>query len=64
VSALRKRQQAAIEAVARHFSATWETGGGGSSGAYLTIAGRRIAVEVAVVEQPRTTEAQPAFTGS
>lgn len=42
---LRKQERAAIEAVARHFSATWEKGEEPPD-AYLTIAGKRIAVEV------------------
>lgn len=46
-----KQEQAAIESVARHFSATWEKGGGGSPDAYVTIAGTRIAVEVTAIEQ-------------
>jgi hypothetical protein len=50
MTALRKREQAAIEAVARHFSATWENGADGSPGAYLTVAGKRVAVEIAAVE--------------
>ncbi|QCI67953.1 hypothetical protein [Phreatobacter stygius] len=50
MSALRKREQAAVAAVASHFSATWETGDGNAPDAYLTIAGTRIAVEVAVIE--------------
>jgi hypothetical protein len=44
-----KRQRAAVEAVARHFSATWEKGEGPPD-AYLTIARRRIAVEVATLK--------------
>jgi hypothetical protein len=51
MSGLRKREQAAIEAVARHFSATWETGGEESPDAYLTMAGKRIAVDVTAIKQ-------------
>ena len=47
---LRKREQAAIEAVARHFSATWEKGGEDSPYAYVTIPGKRIAVEVTAIK--------------
>lgn len=47
----RKQVQAAIESVARHFSATWEQGDGEAPDAYVTIAGKRIAVEVAAIEQ-------------
>lgn len=42
----RTRERAAIEAVARHFSAPWERGNGGSRGPYLIIDGKRIAIEV------------------
>jgi hypothetical protein len=49
-NALRKREQAAIEAVARHFSATWEEGEGPSS-VHISIAGKRIAVDVTTVKQ-------------
>jgi hypothetical protein len=48
---LSKQQQAAIEVVARHFAATWEQGDGDSPDAYVTIAGKRIAVEVTVIKQ-------------
>ena len=51
MSKLRKQEQAAIEVVARHFSATWEKGDGDSPDAYVTIAGKRIAVEVTAIKQ-------------
>lgn len=44
-----KEERAALEAVARRFSATWEKGGD-SAGAYLTIAGKQIAVDVATLQ--------------
>jgi hypothetical protein len=47
---LGKQEQAAIEAVAGHFSATWEKGDGDSPDAYLPIAGKRIAVEVTAIK--------------
>jgi hypothetical protein len=50
MSGLGKRERAALEAVARHFSATWEKGEAPSD-AYLTIAGTRIAVEVTTTKQ-------------
>ncbi len=50
MSELRKQEQAAIEAVAEHFSATWEQSDD-TSNAYISIAGKRIAVEVATVKQ-------------
>ena len=46
---LAKQEQAALEAVARRFSATWERGDGESPDAYLTIAGEQIAVDVATI---------------
>jgi hypothetical protein len=51
VSELRKQERAAIEAVARHFSAAWDKGEGPPD-AFLTIAGKRIAVEVTTLKQP------------
>ena len=50
MSGLGKRARAALEAVARHFSATWEKGEAPPD-AYLTIAGKRIAVEVTTTKQ-------------
>jgi hypothetical protein len=47
MSTLKKQEQAAIEAVARHFSATWEKG----PDATLTIARKRIAVEVVTIKE-------------
>jgi hypothetical protein len=46
---LMKQQLTAIEAVARHFSAGWEKGKD-STDAYLMIAGKRVAVEVAAIK--------------
>src|SRR5271165_3956788 len=48
---LRKQEQAALDVVARHFSATWEKGDGGSPDAYLAISGKRIAIEVTAIKQ-------------
>jgi hypothetical protein len=45
----RKIEQAAIEAVARHFSATLQKGRGAAD-AYLTLAGKRIALVVTAIE--------------
>jgi hypothetical protein len=47
---LRKQEQAAVEALAGHFSATWEKGEDPPD-AYVTIAEKRIAVEVATIKQ-------------
>lgn len=49
-----KRERAAIEAVARHFSATWEKGEAPPD-AYLTIAKKRIALEVTTI-RPRVAD--------
>jgi hypothetical protein len=50
MSGLGKRERAALEAVARHFSATWEKGEAPPD-AYLTIARKRIAVEVTTTKR-------------
>lgn len=50
MSGLRKHERAALEAVARHFSATWEKGEDPPD-AYLTIARKRVAVEVTTIKQ-------------
>jgi hypothetical protein len=47
----RKQEQAAIEAVARHFSAMWEMAEEDSPDAYVTVAGKRIAVDVTAIRQ-------------
>ena len=47
---LTKQEQLAIEAVAKHFSATWEKGEDPPD-AYVTIARRRIAVEITTIMQ-------------
>lgn len=52
MSELRKEQQFAIGAVSRHFSATWQSGDGPPD-AYMTVGGRRIALDVAVIAQQR-----------
>ena len=52
MSELGKREQAAMRAVARHLSATWEEGGG-SPDAHLRLAGERIAVEVTTLPQSK-----------
>ncbi len=46
MSDLKKQERAAIDAVARRFSATWEPGSA-PPGAYLTVAGKRVAVDIA-----------------
>ena len=57
MSRLGKQERAAIEAVARHFSATWEEGTG-SADAYLVLPGRQIGVEIRALE--RRDEGTPA----
>jgi hypothetical protein len=51
---MRNQEQAAIQAVARHFSAVWEKGAG-SSAARLTVAGKPIAVETAMIKRTAGT---------
>jgi hypothetical protein len=58
MSKLGTREQAAILAVAKHLSATWEEGGG-SPDAHLKLAGKRIAVEVTTLPQSTGGEAKP-----
>jgi hypothetical protein len=60
VSWLRKQERAAIETVARHFSATWEQGEDPRDG-YVSIGGGRIAVEVATLEQRISKQADLAW---
>jgi hypothetical protein len=47
---LTKQERAAIEAVARRFSATWERGSD-SPDAYLRVAGKRVAVDIATLKR-------------
>ena len=47
---LNEQQQTAIEAVAKRFSATWEKGSDPVD-AYLTIAGKRFAINIATLKQ-------------
>ena len=51
MSGSRKQEQAAMEAVARHVSGSWEKGEGPPD-AFLTIVRKRIAVEIANLKQP------------
>lgn len=55
---LTKAEEFAIAAVARHFSAPWQRGEGPPD-AYLTVDGRRVALEVAVLAQ-QTLRRKPA----
>jgi plasmid stabilization system protein ParE len=50
---LKKQEQSAIEAVARRFSATWEKGSGPHD-AYITVAGKRVAVDIATLKRRGT----------
>jgi hypothetical protein len=54
MSELREQERAAIEAVAKHFSATWQEGDGDWPGAYVTIAEKRIAVDATTITQTTT----------
>lgn len=46
-----KQKQAAVEVVARQFSATWEKADGDWPDAYLTVGGTRIAVELTAIKR-------------
>jgi hypothetical protein len=59
VGELRPEIRAAVEAVARHFSATWHEGGDLAS-AYVTRGGRRIAVEIGILARRSAGRAAPA----
>ncbi|MFZ3243636.1 MAG: hypothetical protein WA185_01050 [Candidatus Acidiferrales bacterium] len=55
---LKKQERAAIEAVARRLSATWEKGSDPSD-AYITFAGKRVAVDITTLKQ-RTSQGRAA----
>jgi len=50
-------QRFAIEAVARHFSVVWQHSE--EPDAYITLAGRQVAIDVAVVRSPHTHQKRP-----
>jgi hypothetical protein len=52
VNELRRQERSAIEAVARHFSATWENGEQPPN-AYIKIGKTKIAVDIAAIKQRR-----------
>ncbi len=56
---LRAPQRAAIELVAKRFSASWEAADAASADAWLTIAGERVAVEVTTLEPSLAEPAKP-----
>lgn len=56
---LTTQARAAVEAVARHVSATWEPEEGDGPAAWLEIAGRRIAVDVAAIACERGATEKP-----
>jgi hypothetical protein len=60
---LKKQERTAIEAVARRFSATWEKGSDPPD-AYITVAGKRVAVEITTLKRRGTGQdnaAKPGF---
>jgi hypothetical protein len=59
MSDLTKQERTAIEAVAKHFSAKWKKGDDPSD-AYLTVAGKRVAVDIATLKPPGTGRANAA----
>ena len=56
---LKKHERTAIEAVARHFSATWEKGSHPPD-AYIMTAGKRVAVDIATLKPRGTAQASAA----
>ena len=56
---LKKQEQTAIEAVARRFSATWEKGSG-SPDAHITVAGKRVAVDIMTLKRRGSGQADVA----
>ena len=56
---LKKQERAAIEAVARHFSAAWEQGSDPPD-AYIEAAGKRVAVDIATLQRRGTGPANAA----
>jgi hypothetical protein len=55
MSNLTKQERTAIEAVARRFSATWAKGTNPQD-AYITVAGKRVAVDIATLKQRGTSQ--------
>jgi hypothetical protein len=56
---MKKQKRTAIEAVARRFSATWEEGGDRPD-AWLTVAGKRVAVDVTTLKRRGTGQGNTA----
>ena len=56
---LQKQEQTAIEAVARRFSATWETGSDPPD-AYIKVAGKRVAVDITTLKRRGTGQSNAA----
>jgi len=59
MSDLKKQERTAIEAVARQFSATWEKGSDPPD-AYITVAGRRVAVDITTLKRRGTGQGDAA----
>jgi hypothetical protein len=58
-SDLTKQERTAVEAVARRFSATWEQGSGFHD-AYITVGGKRVAVDITTLKPRGTDQASAA----
>ncbi len=56
---LKKHERAAIQAVARRFSATWEMGSD-PPGAYIVVAGKRVAVDITTLKRRGAGQANAA----
>jgi hypothetical protein len=59
MSDLNKQERTAIEAVTRKFSATWEKGSDPSD-VYITVAGKRVALEITTINRRVTGKGNPA----
>jgi len=60
--ALNKQERTAIEAVARQFSATWEEGSA-TSDAYISVAGKRVALDITTIKRRGTGRGNAAKPG-
>lgn len=59
MSDVKKQGQTAVEAVARRFSAKWERGSDPSN-AYITVARKRVAVDITTLKRHRSNQANAA----
>ena len=62
MSDVKKQGRTVVEAVARRFSAKWEKGSDPSN-AYITVAGKRVAVDIATLKPPGSGQGDAAKPG-